>query len=75
MFYFSYIDEGKIYKIVQWRDADGRMKSELVDVLEGTYVKYFDNLILTFTGTTFSPTSPNVFNVLIFVLGIRNQFA
>ncbi|ODM98681.1 Semaphorin-2A [Orchesella cincta] len=30
-------NEGKIYKIVQWKNEDGRMRSELVDVLEGTY--------------------------------------
>lgn len=34
---FHYLDEGKIYKIVQWKDLDGRMRSELIDVLEGTY--------------------------------------
>lgn len=30
-------DEGKIYKIVQWRDEEGESRSELVDILEGTY--------------------------------------
>jgi len=31
------LDEGKIYKIVQWRDAEGEFRSELIDILEGTY--------------------------------------
>lgn len=30
-------DDGKIYKIVQWKDEEGESKSELIDVLEGTY--------------------------------------
>lgn len=30
-------DEGKIYKIVHWTDGNGESKSELIDVLEGTY--------------------------------------
>ena len=39
MVMFAYVisDEGKIYKIVQWRDVEGEMRSELIDILEGTY--------------------------------------
>ncbi|ODM98388.1 Semaphorin-2A, partial [Orchesella cincta] len=35
--YFVGSHEGKIYKIVQWRDEEGESKSELIDILEGTY--------------------------------------
>ena len=37
LFAFVISDEGKIYKIVQWRDIEGEMRSELIDILEGTY--------------------------------------
>ncbi|CAG7818868.1 unnamed protein product [Allacma fusca] len=35
--YFAGTNEGKIYKIVQWRDNEGETRSELIDILEGTY--------------------------------------
>lgn len=36
-FFLLFADEGKIYKIVQWRDPEGESRSELIDILEGTY--------------------------------------
>ncbi|XP_021968718.1 semaphorin-2A isoform X2 [Folsomia candida] len=35
--YFAGTHEGKIYKVVQWRDSEGESRSELIDILEGTY--------------------------------------
>ena len=30
-------EDGKIYKIVQWIDVEGSSRSEVIDIIEGTY--------------------------------------